>query len=366
MNWHYAADGKPQGPFSEEHFQSLVHSGVITPDTLVWREGLPSWQPYRKIVPPAPAAATETAVPPAGAACSGCGQWRAQDEMIQYEGQWVCATCKPLFVQRLKEGAPLLAAAGPVVTEAHVLQREFRIEIGDCLTRAWKMFSAQPGLVIGATMLSGLVFFGLWIVSTLIGFVIPFGGQIIMMICSGPLIGGLIWFYLRLARNEPAQVGDIFDGFRRQFAQLFLASLIQGLINMVCMIPMILALILVFIPLSARSTPGAATAVGFIIAFIIGMLVAMAAILYLTTIWTFSMMLIVDKGYRFWPAMQLSRKLVMKRFWMTLAFLLVAGIIMSAGMFACLIGMLVTVPLYYAMKVFLYEDNFHDLAPPSA
>jgi len=362
MNWHYAADGKPLGPFTEEHFQNLVHSGVITPDTLVWREGMTAWQRYSEACPPQGAVA-----PPPGAVCSGCGQWKLQDEMIQYEGKWICADCKPLFVQRLKEGAPLLAAAGPTITEAHILQREFRIEIGDCVTRAWKLFSAQPGLVIGATLLSGLVFLGAWIVSTLLGFVIPFGGQIIMMIVSGPLIGALIWFYLRLARGETAQVGDIFAGFRRQFVQLFLASLVQGLVTMVCLIPMGIAMAVLFIPLLARSGPTPPIgAIGFMIVFVIGLLVALVGMLYLTTIWTFSMMLIVDKGYRFWPAMQLSRKLVMRRFWMTLAFLLVAGILMSAGMFACLVGMAVTVPLYYAMKVFFYEDNFHDLVPPSA
>jgi hypothetical protein len=361
MDWHYAADGKPLGPFTEEHFNDLVRQGIITPDTLVWREGLPSWQRYRELAPPA----TDTTAPPAGAACSSCGQWHLQDEMIQYEGQWVCAACKPLFVQRLKEGAPQISAAGPTVTEAHILQREFRIEIGDCLTRAWKLFSTQPGLIIGATLLSGVVFLGVWIISTLLGLVIPFGGQVIMMIFSGPMIGGLIWFYIRLARNEPAQASDVFAGFRRQFAQLLLASLIQGLINLACMLPFGAVVVIMLISMGNRG-PSGAMAVGLVTAIVFGMLLAVTAIMYLSTIWTFSMMLIVDKGYRFWPAMQLSRKLVMKRFWMTLAFILVAGIIMSAGMFACLVGMVVTVPLYYAMKVFLYEDNFRDLAPPAA
>ncbi|MBM3861344.1 MAG: DUF4339 domain-containing protein [Verrucomicrobia bacterium] len=361
MNWHYAADGKPLGPFTEEHFQHLVHSGVITADTLVWREGMSGWQRYSEAFPSQGAVA-----PPPGAACSGCGQWHVQDAMIQYEGKWICAACKPMFVQRLKEGAPLIAAAGPTVGESAILQREFQIDIGECLTRAWKLFSTQPGLIIGATALSGLVFLGLWIVSMIIGFVIPLGGQVIMMICSGPLIGGLLWFYLRLARGEPAEVADIFAGFRRQFTQLFLASLIQGLINLACMIPFGIAMLLVFLaPMAVRHNPGPAMITGFIIAMVLGLLVAVAALLYLATIWTFSLMLIVDKGYRFWPAMQFSRRFVMKRFWMMLAFLLVAGIIMSAGMFACFIGMLVTVPLYYAMKVFLYEDNFRDLAPPS-
>lgn len=359
MNWYYAADGRPCGPLSEEHFQHLVQTGVITPHTLVWHEGMTEWQAYQQV-----AVAPPSTPRSAGALCACCGQWHAQEEMIRYEGKWICAPCKPLFLQRLKEGAPFPSAAQAILTETQLLDRDYRIEIGDCLTRAWNVFAARPGLVIGATALSGLVFLALGLVSTLIGVLIPFGGQLLMMIFSGPLVGGLIWFFLRLARNEAAEIGDIFAGFRRQFTQLLLASLVQELINFACMIPVFIVLMLLaFFPLMTQKTPPIPLLAGLVLAFITVLLLAGAAVLFLTTIWTFSLMLIVDKGYRFWPAMQLSRKLVMKRFWMTLVFLLVAGIIMGAGAFGCLVGLLVTVPLFYAMKVFLYEDNFRDLMP---
>jgi len=361
MNWYYAAGDQPLGPFSEEHFQSLVATGVIRPDTLVWHEGMPGWQRYSQLAP-----SRGMAAPPPGAVCSSCGQWHSQEEMIQYEGKWVCATCKPLFVQRLKEGAPLVAAAGPTVAETTLLQREFHIDIGQCLTRAWKLFSSHPGLIIGATLLAGLIFVGLGVISGVIGIVIPFGGQVIMMICAGPLLGGLLWFYLRLARGEPAEIADIFAGFRRQFTQLFLASLVQELFNLACLTPFAIAIGLMVLITVSLHRPDAAWIVVLVVAMVLGLLLALAAMLYLATIWMFSMILIVDKGYRFWPAMELSRKLVMKRFWMALAFLIVSGIIMTAGVFACFVGMLVTVPLYHGMKVFLYEDNFRDLAPCSS
>lgn len=42
-----------------------------------------------------------------GNECCGCGQRFSSDDMICYEDSWVCARCKPVFVQKLKEGVSL-------------------------------------------------------------------------------------------------------------------------------------------------------------------------------------------------------------------------------------------------------------------
>ena len=39
------------------------------------------------------------------------------------------------------------------------------------------------------------------------------------------------------------------------------------------------------------------------------------------------------------------------------------GLISVLGAFACLIGMFVTVPVFYGMYAHLYDANFRDLAP---
>jgi uncharacterized membrane protein len=84
---------------------------------------------------------------------------------------------------------------------------------------------------------------------------------------------------------------------------------------------------------------------------------------YVSLLWTFSILLVMDKGYEFWPAMQLSRRMVSRRWWMTFLFLFVSGLISMLGALACFVGLLVTVPLFYGMTAHFYEANFRDLAP---
>lgn len=42
-------------------------------------------------------------------ACAHCGKQFSRDEMIQYDGHSICAPCKPLFLQKIKEGQTPLA-----------------------------------------------------------------------------------------------------------------------------------------------------------------------------------------------------------------------------------------------------------------
>ncbi len=45
MNWYYSDGGKQAGPIEETELNRLVTLGAVRSDTLVWHEGLPSWQP---------------------------------------------------------------------------------------------------------------------------------------------------------------------------------------------------------------------------------------------------------------------------------------------------------------------------------
>ena len=45
MNWYYAINGENRGPVGDDEFQCLVQQGVITGETLVWREGMANWAP---------------------------------------------------------------------------------------------------------------------------------------------------------------------------------------------------------------------------------------------------------------------------------------------------------------------------------
>jgi uncharacterized RDD family membrane protein YckC len=124
MNWYYANAGQQVGPVSESDFDGLVRAGTVKADTLVWREGMANWQAYGTVVagPGATAASPDGAsasvagaavaataasgltAPAGGFVCAECGRAFPPDEVIRYGTVAVCASCKPIFLQKLREG----------------------------------------------------------------------------------------------------------------------------------------------------------------------------------------------------------------------------------------------------------------------
>ena len=49
MTWYYADAGRQVGPVEEGALDDLVRSGVVRDDTLVWRDGMPNWQPHAAV-----------------------------------------------------------------------------------------------------------------------------------------------------------------------------------------------------------------------------------------------------------------------------------------------------------------------------
>jgi hypothetical protein len=99
MNYYYASAGEQKGPIPEEDLHALVKQGSISSETLIWREGMPTWQPYAQVISPALSSPSVTAT-----VCGICGKTFAPAELIWLGGQLCCAGCKPVAVQRMKEG----------------------------------------------------------------------------------------------------------------------------------------------------------------------------------------------------------------------------------------------------------------------
>jgi uncharacterized RDD family membrane protein YckC len=119
MKWYYVDQGQQAGPVDDAKLDELFRNAVIQPDTLVWCEGMANWMPYSQARNPAGAAPAPAAPPPAAyaaaasgeapveAVCSECGRIFPKDNMIRHGEAYVCAGCKPVFMQKLAEGAKL-------------------------------------------------------------------------------------------------------------------------------------------------------------------------------------------------------------------------------------------------------------------
>ena len=110
MNWYYAEDGQQAGPVDDSRFEELVRSGKIRSETLVWHEGMADWVPHHEVTggsSPTGYTPTSNADVTPEAVCAECGKIFPIDETIRYGNVRVCAGCKPVFLQKLAEGAPL-------------------------------------------------------------------------------------------------------------------------------------------------------------------------------------------------------------------------------------------------------------------
>ncbi len=360
MNWHYAVGGQQQGPVDDTQLDALIQSGTVTQETLVWREGMANWQPLRQ-ARPAPGGSSAPAAPPmaappiaSGAAapgevvCAECGKLFTKDNAIQYGTAWVCATCKPVFLQKLREGAPPGASPigqpgapfDPDAFLAAIRERDYNIDIGSCLSRGWELVKANFWISVGVV---AVVYACL-----LVGSFIPCVGGIIQLVVQGPLMGGMYLFFLKLIRRQEATIGDAFAGFSIAFLQLFLVGLVTGILIFLCMIP---AGIIGFIAASMKSN-ASAVLIG------LAVLVGVIPVAYFSLCWLFSMPLVIDKRIDFWPAMELSRKVVNMHLGSFILLALACILVSLVGVLALCIGVLVAAPVVMATLMYAYEDIF--------
>ena len=111
MNWHYLEGSEQRGPVTDADLEALFRAGTVRPDTLVWREGMAEWLPYAQAKNPLAGAPLHVAgpvsAPPGQVLCAECGQAFPPEEVIRHGNQFICAACKPVFLQKLKEGVAM-------------------------------------------------------------------------------------------------------------------------------------------------------------------------------------------------------------------------------------------------------------------
>lgn len=140
-------------------------------------------------------------------------------------------------------------------------------------------------------------------------------------------MGGLYLFYLKLMRGERPNLEIVFSGFSHRLVQLFLGNLVATLLVTLGLICLIL--------------PG----------------------IYLSTAWLFTLVLIIDKGIDFWPAMELSRKVITRHWWKFFGFAVVLLLLKSLGVLFCIIGVFITGPIVHAALLYAYEDILGSRGP---
>jgi hypothetical protein len=49
VQWYYGSSAGQHGPVAEDEVRAMIASGGVGPQTLVWRDGMPAWQPIYSV-----------------------------------------------------------------------------------------------------------------------------------------------------------------------------------------------------------------------------------------------------------------------------------------------------------------------------
>jgi uncharacterized membrane protein len=275
-------------------------------------------------------------------------QWVAEgranaQSSVQAEGaaEWKHLGDFPEFAdlfQAVPATPPPTAGYVPPPAET-ALNRDYEIDIGSCISRSWTLVKQNFWTMVGYTLLVIIAQAG---INQLLGllyrpalndmivnrrFSLPGALLIFAVLLVGGPVYALFWsgifkYYLKVIRGEYAGLGDAFSGFSSAAPQLVLFGLANMLLGML----------------------------GYLFCIIPG--------IYLQVSWVFALPLIIDRQMGFWQAMELSRKVVTRHWFIVFALVIVIALVSIAGLLACCVGIFVTTVIGMVALMYAYEDIF--------
>lgn len=292
------ADQREYGPVSAEQLRQWVTEGRVNAQTKVRPEGETEWKPLSALAEFADTLRTTQAPPP--------------------------------YTPSGEAGA---------VSPETILGRDYSLDIGYCISRSWDLVKRNFWPVVGISLLililsaiinqvigliSGPVFRAMILERRFTpgGIALIAGTSMLGSPIYTLLMGGLFKYYLKLIRAEGATIADAFSGFSPAAGQLILLGLVSGFL----------------------------TTLGYLFCILPG--------IYLSVSWIFALPLVIDRRLMFWDAMELSRKMVSRHWFIVLAFLLVVALLAACGALACCVGVFVTMPIASVALMYAYEDIF--------
>jgi uncharacterized membrane protein len=274
-------------------------------------------------------------------------------------GDWMPLASLPEFADLL--GPQPGAAAAPAILAAglpqDLFERDYNLDIGECVSRSWDLVKSNFGILFGGVAVFMLIQGAVSLLGAIpvVGILVTLGSVFIM----GPITGGLYLLYLKVLRGQPAEIGDLFAGFKTQMGQLVLAYLVVLLLTAASALPG--AAIMAYPFYSMIHHHAFDPVMGLLAA--LGLIVAFVPAIYLSVSWLFTLPLVIDRQMEFWPAMGASRRMVGKHWWLVLGLVVVCGLINLAGMLACCVGVFVSLPVVLGAMMYGYEIIFSGPAP---
>jgi len=228
-------------------------------------------------------------------------------------------------------GADLPPSAPPPHTATGRTGPPDRVDVGRYLSRAWELFTANAGLLVGG--------FAIVFIILLVSAITVVGP----LILAGPLMAGYYGMIQRLRDGRETEFGELFAGFQ-DFARTCVAGLLVVLVMILgAAVSMIVGFILGHIP-----------CLGQIVAVVINL--AVSVVTAAATMFVIPTVVITPRA----PVDALRDNVRFAQRLVTPALLLAVVHLALAivGSLVCLVGLLVTMPVASAFVMEAYHDYY--------
>ena len=192
-----------------------------------------------------------------------------------------------------------------------LIAEDYEFKFSEYINQGFDIFKKDAGAFIGYLIIALFI--------SIACAIIPILGPLLSMFITPPLYAGYFIVAKKIIHNEPYEFGDFFKGFD-YLVQLFLGNLIVSIF----------------------------VTIGIVFCIIPG--------IYLAVAYIWVTMFIVFAGLEFWPAMEMSRKVITKNWFSFLGFIIVLGLINLLGLLALGVGLLVTIPSTKLALFAAYND----------
>lgn len=222
-----------------------------------------------------------------------------------------------------------------------ILQSDYDFQMGEYFSNGWEIFKKGFWSFAGFTAIFLSIQFGLAI--------IPLIGPIGSFLLSAPLSAGYYLLAHRIARRESMEFNTFFKGFDF-FGPLVLQYLIQSLMLLMLGGPFLsLAVFAYFRKENLLDSDFGLEMLGsdiFLSPFF-WTIIFVVPLIYLSIAWRWAPLLIVFYSMRPLKALETSRKLITRKWFLFFVFYLVTGMLLMSGLLLFLVGILFTISFLY-------------------
>ena len=354
MNLYYAEGDQQVGPIGKSELQGLIKAKKLNAKTLVWEPGMDSWQELglyirgKTRVNEKSGAPQETA---AQTACSQCGKLFNTADTILIKNSRVCAGCKPLVLQKIKEGvsAGIARTSDLYGSLEKGITGKYEINVGEIISEAWQLTKGSKLVIVGALLIT-------WVISA-----------VVQQIISIPvtILFGVLAATFEKTMGAPESAAILVTG-------MVMFSMLLGFGSVLIQAPMVVGLEMIGVrrsvglPISVKSVfdyfkyfiPLALTWLIMSLLVVLGFLLFVIPGIYLAVATFLALQLVADRQFGPWQAIKTSIKATHHNWFSVFLLLLALGLITTVSCIPLGIGMIWTLPLFFIAKGILYRNIF--------